>query len=114
MLEKILGYLLVCAIFTLLFSRGTIWRAAKKRWSGRIDSPPEPSESLMKHVSWAVITTLWMFGAGWATEEWGVVGFLLTLISGFILGVLMIYVWPYIRHQYRRIRGRPQPPPAER
>ncbi len=111
MSEKILPYLTLIAFIAFLYFLPDMWQAAKKRCPGLFETDnPIPDELPM---SWMALCILWLIAIGWATVKWDSGGFVLMLVGGALLGVTLIHVPPYVRHQWRRMRGRAQPPPAE-
>ncbi len=106
---KLLGWsAFLVVVFSLRFVP-ELWEKARGRWPGAFETDnPVPDEMPTSYM----IGALFGFAAViYAGLEYNAGVAIIALYLLFFIAVVLMHVPPYIRHQYRRIRGR-IPPPA--
>jgi uncharacterized membrane protein SpoIIM required for sporulation len=104
--------LIIIAVVALainyVFFPGVLVGEMRKRWPGIFETHnPEPEELPMSWMIGCIIGIACVIAAGF---NWGVLAAVAAIYLGFFIGVVVMHVPPYIRHQYRRLCGRAQKP----
>ena len=111
MIEKALPYAVMVAIVAFFFFLPNLRRAAEKRWPGVFETHNPIRDELP--TSWMVTFVLGVIAIFIAGILIGAEAGVLTFFALIAFALIQIHVVPYVRHQWRRVRGRTQAPPTE-
>lgn len=95
------------AVVAVLVFVPEIWGKARERWPGVFETDnPEPEQMPAGYMIGFILAVIGIVLAGvW----YGPLAVVIAFYVAFFIGVILIHVPAYIRHQYRRLRGRTPP-----
>ena len=107
-LSNVLTFVAVFTVIVALSFVPDVWAKARVKWPGVFETDnPEPEELPTSFVVGFIVA---IFGIGYVGVEYGAAAAVLTIYLGCFFAVIVMHVPPYIRHQYRRVRGRTHAP----
>jgi len=101
------GAVMLAVVIALSFTP-QVWAKAQNQWPGIFETDnPIPDEMPFSYMIGFIVALAIIILIGVKYDAFAAI---LALYAAAFMGVVLIHVPPYIRHQYRRMRGRTHTP----